>query len=70
MAPPLLSSSAGGQTLNPVALAFIGFIVFIVALAIAAHMVGVPQVWIAIGVLALIGIGIIKASTRSQGPRT
>jgi hypothetical protein len=55
--------------LNPVALAFIGFIVLIIALAIAAHMVGVPQVWIAIGVLALIGIGIIKASTRNQGPR-
>ena len=48
----------------------IGFIVLIVGLAIAAYLLGVPTVWIAVGVIVLIGIGIISASSRgsSNGP--
>ncbi|MBW3570777.1 MAG: SoxR reducing system RseC family protein [Gemmatimonadetes bacterium] len=46
----------------------VGFIVLIVGLAIAASLLGVPTVWIAVGVIVLVGIGIISASNR-QTPR-
>lgn len=42
----------------------IGFIIFIVGIAIAAYLLGVPPVWIAVGLIILIGIGIISASNR------
>lgn len=44
----------------------IGFIVLIVGLAIAAYLLGVPAVWIAVGVIVLIGIAIITASSRND----
>jgi hypothetical protein len=42
----------------------IGFIVLIVGLGIGAHLLGAPTLWIAVGVIVLIGIGIISASNR------
>jgi uncharacterized membrane protein len=42
----------------------IGFIVLILGLAIGAHLLGAPALWIAVGVVVLIGIGIISASNR------
>lgn len=42
----------------------IGFIVLILGLAIGAHLLGAPTLWIAVGVVVLIGIGIISASNR------
>jgi predicted signal transduction protein with EAL and GGDEF domain len=47
-------------------LALVGWIILIAALAIAAYMMHVPPIWIAIGVLALLGIGVISAVTRSK----
>lgn len=47
-------------------LALVGWIILIVALALAAHMWHVPTIWIAIGALALLGIGVISAVTRSK----
>ena len=44
----------------------IGFIVLIIGLAIAAIMVGVPQVWVIIGAIILIGIAIVTATTRTK----
>ena len=49
-------------------LSFVGWIVLIIALGIAAHLLGVPTVWVAVGVLAMIGIGII-ASVKSSKPK-
>jgi len=47
-------------------LAALGWVILIAALAIAAYKLHVPAVWIAIGALALLGIGIISAVTKSK----
>lgn len=43
-----------------------GFIVFVVGLAIAAYLLGAPPLWIGVGVLIMIGIGIIAATSRTK----
>ena len=47
-------------------LSFLGWVILIVALAIAAYKLGAQPVWIAIGALALLGIGIIVSVTHSK----
>lgn len=47
-------------------LAIVGWIIVIIALAIAAYMMHMPPIWIGIGALALLGIGIISSVTRSK----
>jgi hypothetical protein len=47
-------------------LAFVGWVILIIALAIAAYMFHAPPVWIGIGALALLGIGIISAASKSR----
>lgn len=47
-------------------LAILGWVIVIAALAIAAYMVHVPTIWIAIGALALLGIGIIASVGKSK----
>ncbi len=44
----------------------IGFIVLIIGLAVAAYLVGVPAMWIAVGVIVMIGIGILSATSRTK----
>jgi hypothetical protein len=44
----------------------IGFIVLIVGLAIAAYLLGVPQMWIGVGVIVLIGIGLLTGTSRTK----
>jgi hypothetical protein len=44
----------------------IGFIVLIIGLAVAAYLVGVPSTWIAVGVIVMIGIGILSATSRTK----
>lgn len=44
----------------------IGFIVLIVGLGIAAFLLNVPTMWIAVGVIVLIGIGILTATSRTK----
>ena len=44
----------------------IGFIVLIIGLAVAAYLVGVPTTWIAVGVIVMIGIGILSATSRTK----
>jgi urea transporter len=46
----------------------IGFVVVIVGLAIAAYLMAVPPVWIAVGVIVLVGIAIMAAASRSDTP--
>ena len=43
----------------------IGFIVLIVGLAVAAYLLNVPTMWIAVGVIVLLGIGIVMATSRA-----
>ena len=44
----------------------IGFIILIVGLAIAAYLLNVPTMWIAVGVIVLIGIGVLSATSRTK----
>jgi hypothetical protein len=47
-----------------------GYILLIIGLAIGAHLLHVPQKWIGVGVLCLIGLGIIHGvrATRHRDP--
>jgi hypothetical protein len=47
-------------------LSVLGWVILIAALAIAAYMLHVPMLWIAIGTLALLGIGIIASVAKSK----
>lgn len=49
-------------------LSFVGWVIVIAALALAAYKLDAPPVWIGIGALALLGVGII-ASVRHSKPR-
>jgi hypothetical protein len=44
----------------------IGFIVMIVGLAIGAHLMHVPNQWIGVGVLVLVGLGILRGVTMTR----
>jgi hypothetical protein len=44
----------------------IGFIILILGLAIAAYLLNVPPMWIAVGAIVLIGIGILMATSRTK----
>lgn len=46
-----------------------GFIVLIIGLAIGAHLLGAPPMWIGVGVICLLGIGILSAVKKTQAPR-
>jgi hypothetical protein len=46
----------------------IGFIIFIVGLAIAASLMGVSTTWIAVGVIVLVGLGILMGVSRTRRP--
>jgi hypothetical protein len=45
----------------------IGFIIVTIGLALGAHLAGVPSMWIAVGVICLVGIGILSAVKKTQG---
>ena len=47
-------------------LSFIGWLIVIVAGSIAAYKLGADPIWIAIGALALLGIGIIFSVKHSK----
>ena len=44
----------------------LGFVILIVGLAIAAHLLTVPTTWIVVGVIILLGIGVLMATTRGK----
>jgi len=46
----------------------IGFIVLIIALAVAASLLGAPPLWVGIGAVALIGIGILSGVSKTKRP--
>jgi hypothetical protein len=48
------------------ALYMIGFLIFMAGVVWAAVVVGVPQLYIGIGVLILLGIGIFSAVSRTR----
>jgi predicted signal transduction protein with EAL and GGDEF domain len=48
----------------------VGFIILIIGLAVGAHLMHVPPMWIGVGVLILIGLGIMMGvtTTRQRDP--
>lgn len=44
----------------------IGFVIVIVGLAVAAFLLNVPPVWIIVGVVVMLGVGILMATTRTK----
>jgi hypothetical protein len=44
----------------------IGFVIVIIGLAIAASLLGVSTTWIAVGVIVLLGVGILTATSRTK----
>ena len=44
----------------------LGYIILIIGLAIAAYLLGAPTIWIAVGVIVMIGIGIMAATGRTK----
>jgi positive regulator of sigma E activity len=44
----------------------LGFIILVVGLAVAAYLLSVPPLWIAVGALVLIGIGVITATNNTK----
>ena len=44
----------------------IGFIIFIIGVAFGAYLLGAPPVWIVVGAIILIGIGILTGVSRTK----
>jgi hypothetical protein len=44
----------------------VGFIILIIGLAIAAYLLNVSPTWILVGVVVLLGIGILMATSRTK----
>ncbi len=44
----------------------IGFLILIVGLAFAAYLLNVPSNWIAVGVIVMLGIGVLSATSRTK----
>lgn len=44
----------------------IGFVVLVLGLAIAAYLLNLPPMWIAVGVIVLIGLGILMGTSRTK----
>ena len=44
----------------------IGFVVLIAGLAMAAYLLNVPAVWVAVGIIVALGIGVITATSRTK----
>lgn len=44
----------------------IGFVVLVLGLAVAAYLVNLPAMWIAVGVIVAIGLGILMATSRTK----
>jgi uncharacterized membrane protein YiaA len=44
----------------------VGFIILVIGLALAAYLLNIPAMWIAVGVIVLIGIGVLMATSRTK----
>ncbi len=62
----IAESGAGGTLVNWFNLSVVGWVILIAAAAIAAYLLHVPTVWIAIGALALLGVGVIMSVAKSK----
>ena len=44
----------------------VGYVILVIGLALAAYLLSVPPLWIAVGVIVMIGIGIISAASHTK----
>lgn len=44
----------------------IGVVILIVGLAIAAYLLNVPTMWIVVGVIVMVGIGVLAATNKTK----
>ena len=44
----------------------IGFLILIAGLAFGAYLLNVPTTWIGVGVIVLLGIGVLSATSRTK----
>jgi len=61
---PSLAAAFG--TMSSFATYIIGFVILVVGLAMAAYLLDVPSVWIGVGVIVALGLGVITATSRMK----
>lgn len=44
----------------------VGYLLVIVGLAVGAHLLNVPPTWIAVGVIVMLGLGVVTATTHTR----
>jgi uncharacterized membrane protein YiaA len=44
----------------------VGFVILVAGLAMAAYLLDVPTIWIAVGVIVGLGVGVITATSRTK----
>lgn len=44
----------------------LGFIILVIGLAVGAYLLHAPTQWIVVGVIVLLGIGVLSATTRTK----
>jgi hypothetical protein len=44
----------------------IGFIILVLGLALGAYLLNVPALWIVAGVIVMVGVGVLTATTRTK----
>ena len=45
---------------------FIGSVIVAIGLGVAAHLLGVPPMWIGVGALVIVGSGIMSAAAKTK----
>jgi urea transporter len=65
-APALAPSVHPGGSMSSFSTYIVGFIILVVGLALAAYLLNVPAMWIIVGVVILIGIGVLMATSRTK----
>ena len=44
----------------------IGFIILVIGLAFAAYLLNIPTLWIAVGVIVMLGLGVLTATSKTR----
>ena len=63
---PWLADLIGTSPMSSFGTYLLGFFIVTVGLAIAAYLLNVPTMWIGVGVIILLGLGILMATTRGK----
>ena len=55
-----------GPSMSSLSIYLIGFILLVGGLAMGMHLAGLPDAWVAVGAIVLIGVGIISGVGRTR----